>query len=357
MKSSVRYILIVMLLLGSVSANAMTIYVKTLTGSHITLEVEPTETMFPGSGTANDPYIISSEEAWNYLADKVNSGTNYAGKFFRLTENISVTTMVGTGSGDNATHSFCGTFDGDGHTLTFNIEASEDLVAPFRYINGATIKNLIVDGTNTSSARYNAGLVALSDGTTTISNCVVNATLTNNVVNTNWEDGNSACGGFIAEIHTGNVTFNGCRFSGKILGSANSFGGFVGWSWVNDSPANEFNNCLFDPTELKENATDTKTYCRDLQGNVTYNNSYYLTAFGTSQGKQARSITAGTYVTIHDLGGGTEYDVSGITAYAHGIQYDDVYYAGNGDEVSLNLSHAEAAEGRLDVHEVHHGGD
>ena len=286
---------------------------------------------FQGSGTEEEPYLIPSTEVWNFLANKVNSGTNYSGKYFRQTADISVTTMVG----NSETNSFRGTFDGYGHTLTFNISASEDLVAPFRYINGATIKNLIVNGTNTSSGRQNSGLVALSDGATIITNCVVSATLTNNVVHTSWEDGNSACGGFIAEIHTGSVTFNGCRFSGSILGSANSFGGFVGWLWGNDG---QFNNCLFDPTALKENATDTKTYCRDLNGHITFNNSYYRTAFGDSQGKQVYTITAGTDVTINNLGDGTEYDVSGITAYTHGIKYNGIYYAGNGDEVSLNLT-------------------
>ncbi len=286
---------------------------------------------------ANDGYyLIGSEQEWrNFAALILTTPTAKA----KMTADISVTTMVGTGSGDDATHSFCGTFDGQGHTLTFNISASEDLVAPFRYIDGATIKNLIVGGNNTSSARYNAGMVALSDGAVTITNCVVSATMTNNVVKTDWEDGNSACGGFIAEIHTGSATLNGCRFSGKILGSANSFGGFVGWSWMNDNAANVFNNCLFAPIELKENASDTKTYCRNL-GSITCNNSYYLTVFGDAQGKQARSISAGDDVTISGLGAASAtYDVSGIIAYAHGIKYNDVFYAGNGDEVSLTLSH------------------
>ena len=46
MKSFGKYILVIMmLLLGSVSANAMQIFVKTLTGKHITLEVEPTDSI------------------------------------------------------------------------------------------------------------------------------------------------------------------------------------------------------------------------------------------------------------------------------------------------------------------------
>jgi len=300
---------------------------------------------FLGSGTVGDPYLIPSADAWDFLADKVNAGNNYAEKFFQLTKDISVTTMVGTGSGETPTYSFCGIFDGDGHVLTFNKEASENFVAPFRYINGATIKNLIVDGTNTSSARCNGGMVGIADRTVTISNCLVRTTIIDNVGSTPHGDGNSACGGVLALIlSTGSVTFNGCIFSGKILGSANSFGGFVGWG--NDTPTVAFNNCLFAPTELKENATGTKTYYRGGDSHLTFNNSYFLTAFGDSQGKQAHTITAANDdVTISYHGDGTEYNVSGITSYGTGIKYNDVLYAGDGDEVSLNLSHADAPDG------------
>ena len=56
--------------------------------------------------------------------------------------------------------------------------------------------------------------------------------------------------------------------------------------------------------------------------------------------KRARSITAGTDVTISGLGASTgTYNVSGITAYTHGIKYNGNYYAGNGDAVGLSLSH------------------
>ena len=48
-----------------------------------------------GSGTTDTPWLISSEDDWNELADKVNGGESYYGKYFQLTEDISVTTMVG----------------------------------------------------------------------------------------------------------------------------------------------------------------------------------------------------------------------------------------------------------------------
>ena len=60
----------------------------------------------------------------------------------------------------------------------------------------------------------------------------------------------------------------------------------------------------------------------------------------------ARSITAGTDVNSLAISGtGTEYSVSGITAYDAGIKYNDVFYAGNGDNVALTLSHADGQVG------------
>ena len=54
-------------------------------------------------------------------------------------------------------------------------------------------------------------------------------------------------------------------------------------------------------------------------------NSYYTTALGTVQGKQARSITAGENVTVVNAGTPeTIYTTSGITAYTGGGRYNDM---------------------------------
>ena len=65
------------------------------------------------SGTADDPYLISSTEDWNTFANNVNNGTSYSGQTVKLNADISVTTMVGTY--DNP---FNGTFDGGGYQGT-----------------------------------------------------------------------------------------------------------------------------------------------------------------------------------------------------------------------------------------------
>ena len=123
-----------------------------------------------GSGTSGSPYQISSADDWNTLATSVSGGTNYSGQFFKLTKNISVTTMI---SG-----TFSGTFDGNGKTLTVTLSGGGNR-APFQYLNGGTIKGLTVAGTVTASANFSSGLVArATGGTCLIDNCVVNANIT-----------------------------------------------------------------------------------------------------------------------------------------------------------------------------------
>jgi len=81
-------------------------------------------------------------------------------------------------------------------------------------------------------------------------------------------------------------------------------------------------------------------------GNSTPTNSYYTTAFGTAQGKAMRTVMAGTNVTISNIaltGTETEYNVSGITAYANGglkrtVNDETTLYYGSGDQLSLTLA-------------------
>ncbi len=95
-----------------------------------------------GNGTATNPYLITSAADWVNLAVYVNSGTSYSGEFFKQTADISITSCVG----DEA-HAFSGTFDGNGYTIDMTFENVGILyAAPFRYIDGATIRGVHLVG-------------------------------------------------------------------------------------------------------------------------------------------------------------------------------------------------------------------
>ena len=227
------------------------------------------DSYFGGAGTESDPYLISTEAAWQYLAEKVNAGNTYSSKFFRLTNDISVSTMVG----NSETNSFCGNFDGYGHKLTVDIyNTSTQFVAPFHRVSGGSIRNLYVDGTVSSNQYHMSGLVGRATGTVSINNCVVAV---------NIQMSCDYAGGFVGNVGSRQyggesfVTLTDCLFMGtftQVGGTRNNAAGFCGWGL--STPA--FINCL-------ENGTfnvsgDTRPYL--YQGTEGYNptsssNSYY----------------------------------------------------------------------------------
>ena len=289
------------------------------------------------------------------MANKVNNGNDYSGKYFRLTEDISVTTMVG----NSESNSFRGTFDGDGHTLTFTKGSSEsafneESCAPFRHVKNATITNLQVAGTIYTSAMRASGLVATSHGALTLAGCRSSVNINSS------RSGDGTHGGLVA-ITTGssnNVTIDGCVFDGSFATTSSTYscGGFVGWTGEN-TPA--ITNSLMKPGCVAAGMLNN-TFARWQIGyEPTITNCYYITTdnLPTDQGKLARSISAGDNVTISNLGASSAaYNVSGITVYAHGIKYGSTFYASNGDEVSLTLSHGDKAGYTFNQYTVTGGG-
>lgn len=79
-----------------------------------------------GSGTATDPYLITTTEEMDRLASNVNIGIDYSGKYFRLANDIAYDsttpnnyTPVGCNyAGGRHPHTFNGIFDGYGNTIS-----------------------------------------------------------------------------------------------------------------------------------------------------------------------------------------------------------------------------------------------
>ena len=274
---------------------------------------------FSGAGNEGSPYLISNEFEWKSFAAYVNSGSNtYSGKYMKLTADISVTEMVGSSEGN----SFQGTFLGDGvHTLTFTQGTSESAFneqncAPFRYVNGATIRDLKVAGYIYTSQKLAAGLVSRPYGTTNITNCQVSTVIYSSV------NGDSAHGGIVA-MPSGTLNFAGCVYTGHLLtnnGSINC-GGFLGWY---NSATVSATNSLYVPSGSIADGwsaiTDGVTFVRG--GSPTINNSYYTEALGTEQGKMVYTITT----TVPTNLGTLKADYSMLKAYTNGILYDGTYY-------------------------------
>ena len=306
----------------------------------VVVEYHPWE----GTGTEADPYQISSTADWNRLADLVNGGKSYAGVYFRQTADISVNTMVGNYTDAVDTRRpFSGTYDGDGHTLTVTYNTTTQRTAPFSYVDGVSIRNLRIAGTITTTQKYAAGFIGKSDGDVTFFNCRSSVEIHSSV------SGDGTHGGFAGSLDLNNsknntATFEGCVFDGKLLGSStNNCGGFIGW--CNLTAGVYLVHSLYAPQEVTIGTSGCKTFMRTSKSTFTTNTGYYISTLGEAQGKQARSITGASGVTVTPANTETYYNVSGIRSYGTGISYSGVLYGSNGDAISLNLTHADAPVG------------
>ncbi|MCR4858803.1 MAG: fibronectin type III domain-containing protein [Bacteroidales bacterium] len=279
---------------------------------------------------------------WEQFVTRVNNGDFLATDTIALMEDISVSTMAGL-----YLKFFRSTFDGKGHTLTFNYTATEEYVAPFRYIRGATIKNLTVDGTiNMGNYKFGGGFAGDCYGQNHFINCVSDVTIEAT------KAGDGTHGGFVAKspgttytgIYICKITFTGCAFTGKLLGDGTSHcGGFCGWSEYQMSSSKyaeiEFNDCVFAPEEVTMNTDGCATFSRYRNSShVTVNNSYYTQTFGEAQGKKMYSVTGADGVTVARTGNPMVYNVSRIQASSTGLVYKDTIYAGAGEALPLILT-------------------
>ncbi len=232
--------------------------------------------IFTQEGTAEDPYLIPHSGAWDSFVANLNGGTDYTGKYVKLTDDFDnsaspVTTMAGTDK-----HRFKGVFLGNHRTLTVNLSGSNKYMAPFSYIEDATIQDLTVTGTITSTI-----------------------------------EGDGTHGGF-AGINNGSSTFRNCTFTGSMLGEATTCsGGFVGWTNGNLT----YEDCVFNPAEMTMSSNGSATFNRN--GKNTLTRCYYTTAFGEVQGvrvtENANSVHTNEQIEIDGKSYYRMCDISGLT--------------------------------------------
>ena len=236
----------------------------------------------------NAPEAITNTSDWETFCANVKGGTTYSGQTVRMTADITTSTwMEGT---------FEGVFDGNGHTLTITIpDANANYLAPFRTISGATIKNLTLAGSLTSSQKYGAGLVGQVTGDNNhIENCVVNTDVNLNEIG----------GGVVGQL-TGSLTVKDVLYGGTITQANHGCktGGFIG----DDDGSNQnlsMTNCFYTTTPATIDDEDVI-----ISADVM----------------KASQLTLGPGVTI----------LSGNTCYFH----NEVYYYGT---VTLGYNDPEA---------------
>lgn len=186
-----------------------------------------------GEGSADDPYQISDAEKLTALQTQVNDqGFTYDGKWFKLTDSISLTgnwTPIGTPM------AFAGSLDGNGKTIDgLNVNVISGNAGLFDSASGGTFKDLKLNGT-VNGTFYTGGLIGGGSGVT-LDNIEANVTVS----------GGSYTGGLVGRLlgtlpATAERTpdISNCTVHGSVIGRG--YVGGIATSSADNSPKIE--NC------------------------------------------------------------------------------------------------------------------
>jgi len=176
---------------------------------------------FDGFGIKTNPYLIEDAKDLKLLAEKVNSGETYEGKYFKQTANIDLEnepnwTPIGTMLVEEG-RPFQGTFDGDEHQITnLKISNGGQYAGLFGYTEGAVIKSCNVTG-EVNGYNHTGGIVGYANNNTYILNCSFQG---------NVEGNGEERGGIVGHTSIG-CDVSGCYVTGTVTGDR-EVGGIAG---------------------------------------------------------------------------------------------------------------------------------
>ena len=111
-----------------------------------------------GSGTADDPYLISTAGQLALLAFNVNSGTTYLNIYFSQTKDIDLSAYYWTSIGKDK--NFSGIYDGLSHTIKgVYTQNGQNYQGIFGRILDAEIKNIFLEDSLIQGSDYVGGIV------------------------------------------------------------------------------------------------------------------------------------------------------------------------------------------------------
>lgn len=145
-----------------------------------------------GTGTKDDPYIVSSVEDFILFSNNVNSGNNYNGKYIKLSNSIDFSNPISYANSNcyingiynfndsclkavnfesigNKDNPFKGNFDGDNHYIK-NIPYNNSY-SLFGYIDDADISNINISGNYDDNNSDTVGSIVSISNNSKITNC------------------------------------------------------------------------------------------------------------------------------------------------------------------------------------------
>jgi hypothetical protein len=214
-----------------------------------------------GDGTESSPYLIESAGNLVWMSEENEAAGGFAGKHFKLTEDIDLSTVLGYKPIGNVFSAFKGKFDGNNRTISnMKVGDSEDpasfsYTGLFGYVFQGEIKGLTLEDVEIYCASSNAGGLVGRIAGGLISNVRVNGAITNtssggsaggligtigmenSAGETKVEDSSSDvevfsagdAGGFVGRVESEEATIDTCVSTGNVTGGDNGkIGGFAG---------------------------------------------------------------------------------------------------------------------------------
>ncbi len=253
-----------------------------------------------GDGTEASPYLIYTGAELAYLAQSVNAGNTYSGKYFKLMNDIDLAgfewTPIGMGTSYNndfSSKAFQGNFDGCGKTVT-NLKINSTTLynaGLFGVIYNAHIHSLAVTNADVKNTQQNvvSGAVIVAR----MSASVIESCFATGKVSVNASTNCSFLGMISGEIY-GSGTIRNCYAVGNIngynSGSSGVFaGGIVGI--INSSPEGTrlIENCYFSGNIIAN--CSSSCYAGGIMGAFVSTSSQIQNCFA------AGTVTSDNYVS------------------------------------------------------------
>ena len=259
-----------------------------------------------GSGTKDDPYIISDGGQLAYLSSVVNSGNvEYFACCYALGGDIvlnnadtnNIFTPIGYRNSDSDYKYFCGEFDGRGYSITGLKTDASSCSGLFGYLNDAKIRNINLVSCDVSAENYAGGIAgyySAKSGSAGISSCDVSGKISS-------ESYAGGIVGFVSVIgQSSSFSVDKCSSEPAVSASVKSAGGIIGYLEVSDGEANII-DCMnsgdissndnaggiVGANQLLNGSSAIKT-CINV-GKITCKNATYGAIAGISDGFSAQS--------------------------------------------------------------------
>ncbi len=281
-----------------------------------------------GTGTEDDPYLITSIAGMSHLAEEVNNGNTYEGKHFALGADLEYDRTVENNFEPvgNLAHYFEGSFDGRGHTISgVNVKRPADIsraVGIFGFVQGTSgnrryIRNLtVVNSSFVSTNRDDVAAICGYSSYADIENCHVGDDV--------YVSGRSYVGGIVGRL-SGYAA--GCSCGATVVAQNNFAGGICGYNY------DTVKDCIYYGNSVTANYIGAIAGYLYKPYSPVVNNSYY-TAYGIGGVNGADTDGArfaiATKSKPSNIGSATKTygagSYTGITVYENALCYNGIYY-------------------------------